>query len=264
MKVAPRPTPDKPVVEPVEDAPAESVDLDQPTSSHPLRTVAIIAVICAFFGLIFAGLTAQPDPAGEAWNLAMTTGPDEAKSHYIMYTDLMCPYCDVFSRAVTEHWDEFQDYLAEHKILFEVRMTDLIYEGHDSAQSRVAGEASYCAARQGKFWDFYHAALTSLWDDYHSKGIGSSKTAPPITDMPDDYWVQIGREAGLDSDGSAFADCVANHEALDELDNNTRRASLVSNGLPSFKFNKFTTSGFSETWDWTYVQLMLDAGLSKS
>lgn len=224
------------------------------------RTVAIVIVIFVFVGLIFASLTSKPDPAGEAWTAAMTTGPDEAKSHYIMYTDLMCPYCDVFSRETMAHWDEFQEYLAEHKILFEIRMTDMLYEGNGSERSRDAGEAAYCAARENKFWEFYHGALSALWDDYHSKGIGSSKTAPPITNMPDDYWIKVGQKAGL---GEQFESCVNNHETAEELDYNTRRAAQVSTGLPSFKFNKFATSGFSDTWDWNYVKMMLDAGLNK-
>lgn len=225
-----------------------------------IRTVAIIAVVCAFVALIFISLTSRPAPVEQAWTPAMTTGPDEAKGHYIMYTDIMCPYCDVFSRETLAHWDEFQSYLDEHKILFEVRITDLLYEGSNSEESRRSGEAAYCAARENKFWEFYHGALTALWNDYHSKGIGSSKSAPPITNMPDDYWLKIGQKAGL---GAQFETCLKNHETRDELDNNTRRASQVAAGLPSFKFNKFTTSGFSDTWDWTYVKMMLDAGQGK-
>lgn len=229
-------------------------------SGRIIRTIAIVAVVCAFIGLIFASLISQPSPAGQAWTAAMTTGPEDAKSHYVMYTDLMCPYCDVFSREVMAHWDEFQAYLSEHNILFEIRMTDMLYEGSNVEKSREAGEASYCAARENKFWEFYHGALKALWDDYHSKGIGSSKTAPPIKDMPDDYWLKVGQQVGL---GEQFANCLKNHESVDDLDYNTRRASQVAAGLPSFKFNKFTTSGFSDTWDWSYVKMMLDAGLGK-
>lgn len=230
------------------------------TSSRIARTVAVIVVVIVFIALIFASLTSRPTPSDQAWTVAMTTGPGDANSHYIMYTDIMCPYCDVFSREAMNHWDEFQAYLAEHKILFEIRMTDMLYEGTGSEMSRTAGEAAYCAAREDGFWDFYHGALSALWDDYHSKGIGSSKTAPSITNMPDDYWLKIGQKAGL---GETFASCLSTHEALEDLDYNTRRASQVATGLPFFQFNKFTTSGFSDTWDWAYVKMMLDAGLGK-
>lgn len=227
-------------------------------SARGLVTIAIIAVVGLLLGAIFMSLTSSPDPAEETWSIATTTGPEDARLHYIMYTDLMCPYCDVFSREIMNHWDEFQSYLDEHKILFEVRVTDLLYTGGSSDYSRTAGEAAYCATRADHFWEFYHAALASLWSDYQSKGIGSSKTALPITNMPDDYWLKVGASAGLDED---FANCLKNHEAVDELDYNTRRASQVTTGLPSFKFHRFATSGFSDTWDWAYVKMMLDAGL---
>lgn len=234
--------------------------METKSSGRIILTVAIIAVICAFVALIFISLTSRPAPADQAWTAAMTTGPEDASSHYIMYTDIMCPYCTVFSREAMNHWDEFQEYLNEHKILFEIRMTDMIYEGNDVAMSRSAGEASYCAAREDKFWDFYHGALAALWDDYQSKGIGVSKSSPAITNMPEDYWLKVGQKVGL---GEDFENCVNNHETLEELDRNTRRASQVAAGLPSFQFNKFSTSGFSDTWDWTYVKRMLDAGLGK-
>ncbi len=224
------------------------------------RTVAIVMVIFVFIGLMILNLTAKPSPSEQAWNQAATMGNPEAKNYYVMYTDIMCPYCDVFSRLTIEHSDEFEKYLADNDILFEVRLTDYLYEGSGSQASRDSAEAAYCAMRENKFWDFYHGAIQSLWDDYHSKGIGSSKNAPRITNMPDDYWVQIGHEAGL---GEDFDNCVANHETVDEIENNTRRALQVSEGMPYFKFNRFTTSGFDSNWGWDYVKLYLDAGLAK-
>ena len=109
--------------------------METKSSGRVIRTVAIVAVVCAFVALIFISLTSRPAPADQAWTAAMTTGPENASSHYIMYTDIMCPYCTVFSREAMNHWDEFQEYLNEHKILFEIRMTDMIYEGNDVAMS---------------------------------------------------------------------------------------------------------------------------------
>lgn len=222
-----------------------------------VRIIAICVVVVAFIALLFAS-TAKQTTADKIWNREMTVGSLEAKNYYIMYTDLMCPYCDVFSREILAHWDEFTDYLEENDILFEIRLTDALYEGGGSTYSRDAAEAAYCAKREDKFWDFYHGALTSLWDDYHSKGIGSSKGATPISGLPNDYWTEIGHEAGL---GETFDDCVAGRETADEVAENTRRAMQTADGMPSFKFNQFVTSGFSDEWDWTYVKRYLDAGL---
>lgn len=224
------------------------------------RTLAIIAVALVFIVLIVVSLTTKPAAGDQVWNEAATVGDMQAKNSYVMYTDLMCPYCDVFSRAIMDHWDEFETYIAENDILFEVRLTDYLYEGSKIEASRDAAEATYCAMHEDKFWDYYHAAIRSLWDDYHSKGIGSSKTATPIKDMPEDYWLVIGHEVGL---GEQFDKCVTEHETVDEIVENTKKALMVADGMPSFKFNRFTTSGFDNNWGWDYVKAYLDAGLGK-
>lgn len=229
------------------------------TKGRIWRTVAIIAVGAIFLLLLIISITSKPTPGDQVWNKATTVGNLEAKNYYIMYTDLMCPYCDVFSREAMNNWDDFEQFLADNDVLFEVRLTDYLYEGNNIQASRESAEAAYCATRENKFWDYYHEAISSLWKDYHSKGIGSSKNAPHITDMPDDYWLQIGHRIGL---GEQFDNCVKNHDTVAELENNTRRALQVSNGMPYFKFNRFTTSGFDNNWDYEYVKQYLNAGLS--
>lgn len=223
-----------------------------------LRVVAIIAVIALLFSIVIFSVSSHPSAESQVWNPETTVGELDAPNYYVMYTDLMCPYCDVFSRAVMEHWDEFTEYLANNKILFEIRLTDALYEGSGSRYSRDAAEAAYCAMHENKFWEYYHAALKALWDDYHSKGIGDSKTSPAIQNLPADYWTKIGHEVGL---GEKFDQCVSEHETVAEIENNTRRALQVSQGMPTFKFNRFTTSGFDNSWGWDYVKMYLDAGL---
>lgn len=226
-----------------------------------LRTVGIIAVIVALFALLILGSSTHRSAADQVWNKEATIGDIEAPNYYIMYTDLMCPYCDVFSRLVMNHWIDFQDYLAENKIVFEVRMTDYLYTGSsEMSYSRDAAEATYCALHEDKFWDYYHEALQALYDDYHSKGIGDSKTSPRIENLPEDYWLKIGHEVGL---GEKFDNCVKNHETSAEVEENTRKAAQVVQGMPYFKFNNFTNAGFDSSWDWEYVKLYLDSGLRK-
>lgn len=217
--------------------------------------IIIVVIVLIAIGFSMGQITVDP-----VWNSSMTIGDQDAPNHYIMYTDLLCPYCDVFSRAVLNHWDEFQEYLAENKIIFEIRLTDYLYEGNDIQYSRDSAEAAYCAAREDKFWDFYHGALTALWDDYQSKGIGNNKEATPITDLPSNYWQKIGKKAGL---GQDFEDCLKNHESLAEVESSTERALSVAQGMPYFKFNKFAQAGFDDKWDWDEVKLYLDAGLGK-
>lgn len=225
---------------------------------NKIRLIAIIGVIVVIFGLLFSSFAAQQNPSNKVWNTEATVGSAEANKFYVMYTDLLCPYCDVFSREVMWNWDEFTAFLEDHKILFEIRLTDYLYEGSDVQYSRDAAEAAYCAMHEDKFWDFYHEALQSLWDDYHSKGIGDSKTSPSIKDMPSDYFLKIGHEVGL---GESFDNCVKNHDTVAEIENNTRRALQVANGMPTFQFNKYTNYGFDSSWGWDYVKMYLEAGL---
>lgn len=226
-----------------------------------LKITAIIVVIVALFAIIIFGSSAQQSPAGQVWDEHKTIGSLDSPNYYIMYTDIMCPYCDVFSRNVMEHWDEFVSYLEENKILFEIRLTDYLYEGNGIQYSRDAAEAAYCAAREDKFWEFYHGAIEALWNDYHSKGIGDSKTSPSIKNLPDDYWLKIGHNADL---GESFDNCVNNHETVAEIEENTKRALQTAQGMPYFKFNRFTTAGFDSSWGWDYVKMYLDAGLKKT
>ncbi len=223
-----------------------------------IRIVAIVGIIGALFAVVLLNTSTKQRPSDQVWNEAATVGSLEAKNYYVMYTDLLCPYCDVFSRAVMDHWDEFEQYIADNDILFEIRLTDYLYEGSGVEYSRDAAEAAYCAMHEDKFWDFYHGALAALWKDYHSKGIGDSKTSPAIKNLPDDYWLKIGHNAGL---GEQFDNCVKNHETVAEIEKNTERAAQSTTGMPSFKFNRFSTSGFDNAWGWDYVLKYLDAGL---
>lgn len=227
-----------------------------------VRMAVIILIALVIFGLLFLASTAgKQSPAEQVWDEATTVGNLEAKNYYVMYTDLMCPYCDVFSREVMEHWDEFTEYLEENDILFEIRLTDYLYEGNGIQYSRDAAEGAYCAMREDKFWDYYHGALEALWKDYHSKGIGDSKTSPSISNLSKDYWRKIGHEVGL---GEDFDKCLKNHETVEEIEERTARALQAAEGMPYFKFNKFATSGFDNNWGWDYVLRYLDAGLGKT
>lgn len=228
------------------------------------RIGGIIAVTALIF-LVIATSIKPPSAAGSIWDTRTTVGDINNTKHYVMYTDIMCPYCDVFSRAVMDNEEEFKrDYIDGKKIVFEVRITDMLYEsnGERASSSRNSAEGAYCATEQDKFWDYYHAAIKSLWDDYHSKGIGSSKNAPAITGMGREYWEKVATKVdGLDQ--SAWRSCYNSHEQLEKIKANTEKASAQTNGgLPFFKFDKYTTSGFSDGWGWDYAKKILDAGLN--
>lgn len=195
-------------------------------------------------------------------------GDKKAKNHYIMMTDIMCPYCDVFSRLAMENQEKFDKYLKDHDIVFEVRVTDFLYENNMDKRgfSRMGAEAITCATNQNRFWDYYHQAIRRLWQDYHSKGIGSSKNAPAIKDLTSAYWESIASDVKLDN---SFKSCLSEHKMLETVKQNTADATTLMlrhnlGGMPSFKFNNFTSSGFDTNWDYSYVERYLAAGLDKN
>lgn len=228
-----------------------------------MKRIGRIVVVAAIFGVIFAAIImsgVKPvEVEGKIWTEGMVLGDVEtATRHYIVYTDLMCPYCNFYENVITSDEEEFLKYLADNKIAYEVRVTDMLYESSGVKMSRPAAEAAYCAAREGKFFDFYHEFLERIFKDYYAKGIGNSKTASPISDMTRDYFKEIGEDAGL---SEKFVSCYENEETLSEVQEKTIKASAVASGMPTFVFGKFTTGGFDPSWDWEVVKSMLDEGL---
>lgn len=227
-----------------------------------IRWIGVVAVIGLLFGVIFANM-GNTDHTDAVWDEAATVGKMDAKNYFIFYTDLACPYCSAFSLALHQNQEEFErDYINGKDILYEVRVTDFLYEygEHRPEMSRWGAEGVYCAANEGKFWEYYYGALDTLNADYFSAGIGVSKTAPAITDMTADYWLNIGKSLGLSED---FESCFSEHKMLEKVQENTAKAATqVQGGLPYFKFGKFATGGFDTAWGWDYAKKYLDAGLN--
>ena len=223
------------------------------------RIIALIAVFALILIAIVSSSVNQVNVSEEIWNPAMTAGNvDDAIRHYIVYTDLMCPYCNYYGRVIWENDEEFKKYIEDNKIAYEIRVTDMLYESSGVQMSRPAAEGAYCAARENRFWDYYHAALDHIFEDYYWKGIGYSKTAPMITDMDRDYWYNIGKEIGL---SDSFKTCFKESEAVPEIEENTMKVATTTSGLPYFTFGKFSTGGFDPGWEWDTVQTLLNQGL---
>ena len=94
-----------------------------------IRIIAIVAVVGLLLSLIIYNATKPVDYT--PWNEAMTLGNKEtAKHHFIMYTDIFCPYCDKFSNALRANAEEFQKtYLEDNNVFFEIRITDSVQHG---------------------------------------------------------------------------------------------------------------------------------------
>jgi protein-disulfide isomerase len=223
-----------------------------------IRIVTIIAVIGLIFAAIIASTTAKPSNAEKVWDKEMTIGNLEAKNYFIIYSDLVCPYCVAFENAILEHEEEFQKYLEDNDILLEIRLSDFLYEFGETnpINSRYSAVASYCARDAGKFWDYYNLAITTLWNDYFKT---SGKAAfTQISKLDKNYWINLGKKVGLDEE---FASCVETDSPLEEIKANAKKTAKLVTGLPSFKLNSYSPPGFSLSGTWEDVKAYFDAGL---
>ncbi len=223
-----------------------------------LRIIGIIGIVVLIFFTIATSMNTKTSNAENVWDEKTTIGNLDAKNYFIVYSDLVCPYCIAFENAIVEHEEEFQKYLQENDILYEVRISDFLYEYGETnpINSRYSAVATYCAKNEDKFWDYYNLAVTTVWNDYF-KSSGKSAVSS-MSKLDKEYWINIGKKVGL---GDTFETCVKNDEPLTEIKENAAKTAKLANGMPYFKFNKYTSSGFDLSWGWEYVQMYFKAGL---
>lgn len=222
------------------------------------RIFGIIAVAVVIIAAIVASMNNTPSNSDRVWDEQMTVGNIEAKNYFIVYSDLVCPYCIAFENAIVEHEEEFQKYLEENDILFEVRLSDFLYEYGETnpVNSRYSALGAYCAKNEGKFWDYYNLAVSSVWNDYF-KASGKA-AASKMSKLGKEYWINIGKQVSL---GEDFENCVKSESTLDEIKTNAAKTAKLARGMPYFKFNDYTSSGFDLSWDYQYVLMYFQAGL---
>lgn len=222
-----------------------------------LRILGIVLLVGILGAAIISSMV-KPSNSEKVWDEQMTVGNPEAKNYFIIYSDIMCPYCIAFENAIFEHEEEFEKYIEENDILVEVRLSDFLYEYGEARaiNSRYSALGTYCAKNEGKFWDYYKTAVTTVWNDYF-KSSGKSAFAD-LNSKDKKYWIQLGKKIGL---GDEFESCVENDEPLEEIVRNAEKTTKLASGMPFFKFNKYTNSGFALEWGWEYVLLYFKAGL---
>ena len=203
-------------------------------------------------------MNVKPSNSDRIWDEQTIIGDIDAKNYFIIYSDIMCPYCVAFENAIFENEEAFENYIKEHDIVVEVRLADFLYEYGEARAigSRYSALGSYCAKNEGKFWDYYKLAITTVWNDYF-KSSGKSAFSE-LNSLSKDYWIDLGKQIGL---GETFETCVKNDEPLDDIIANAAKMTKLINGMPYFKFNNYTNSGFSLSWGWEYVLMYFQAGL---
>ncbi len=222
------------------------------------RILGVIAVVALLAGAIIFSMK-KPSTAELIWDKDTVIGSPDAKNHFIIYSDLLCPYCVAFENAMAENEESVEEYAAEHDVAIEVRVSEFLYRYGESRpiNSHYSAEAVFCAKKEGKFWDYYNSAIQAVWNEYFAKmGKGAFLE---MAQLDKDYWVNIGKKVGL---GEKFENCVYNDETASEVLKITEKtAKLVNGGMPYFKFNEWETSGFDLSWGYEHVLQYFEAGL---
>ena len=222
------------------------------------RIIGVVAVLGVLIAAIVTSMTHKTPNSEIVWDKDMTVGNMDAKNYFIIYSDIACPYCLAFENAIVEHEEEFKEYIEKNDILVEVRLSDFMYEygQSQSIQSRYSAEAIYCAKNEGKFWDYYNNLIVKVWNGWFKD---SGKAAyNEFNKIEKEYYIKAGKEVGL---GETFEACVENEEPLADIVKNAQKMAKLVDGMPHFKFNNYTPSGFDLNWGWEYVKLFFDSGL---
>ena len=223
------------------------------------RIFGVVAVVGVLVAAIFFSMQ-KPAAGGSVWDKDTTLGKQDAKNHFIIYSDILCPYCVAFENAMMEHEEELKEYIEKHDILIEVRLSDFLYEYGEMQpiNSRYSAVATFCAKKEGKFWDYYNHTISEVWNSYFK--VSGKAAFTEMQSLDKDYWISLGKEVGL---GDSFETCVRNDETLSEVTKTaSKTAKAIDGGMPYFKFNNYATSGFDLSWGWDYVLKYFEAGLS--
>lgn len=236
-----------------------------------LRPLILIFLFSILIISIILNVNKKPSTSESVWNKNLTLGDLNSKNHYIIYSDFGCPYCMIIARQLYKNQDELEKtYIKSKNILLELRVTEFIYQASQKQQSylsRQGGKASYCAAKESKFWDFYHLVIDTFWEKYQSKGIAVSSNSKPIPDLPDSFWLELGKQANLSDN---FKTCYEQNESLPELENATKKyfkhmEQTQSGGMPYMQFNKYSFNGIPAGTDfnkgWENIKMLLENGL---
>ncbi|MBQ6410085.1 thioredoxin domain-containing protein [Candidatus Saccharibacteria bacterium] len=222
------------------------------------RILGLIVIVVAIFAAMIISFNQKTPNSEKVWDKDTTVGNMEAQNYFIIYSDIVCPYCVAFENAIIEHEDEFQEYIEKNDILVEIRLSDFLYEYGQSnpISSRYSAEAVYCAKKEGKFWDYYNHVIPYVWNNYFA--VSGKNAFAELNAKKKDFWINIGKEAGL---GENFANCVNNSESLDEVIEIAAKTVKNIDGMPYFKFNKYIFSGFSLDQGWDHVKMHFAEGL---
>lgn len=191
--------------------------------------IAVIAGIVVAAGAA-AAFAATPAPKSEDDSTAIIDrlsaptipavqalgGPD-APITIVEFGDYLCTYCHRFHEETRDQL--ITNYVDTGKVRFIFK--DFPINDHLDGGSSLAAQASYCAADQGKFWEF-HEWVYDNWGGEKAGWITKESMA------------EYARNAGV-QDAGAFSECLDSNKYAGVVSGNYDLARSVGlSGTPSF------------------------------
>jgi protein-disulfide isomerase len=157
-------------------------------------------------------------------------GDPNAKVKIVEYSDFQCPYCKEFADQTLQ--SIVDAYITTGKVYYTSRsMGNFVSQniGSGGTESRDAAEAAYCAADQGKFWEYSEAAFAN----WKGEEVGSF-SSQRLND--------IAQSLGLDM--NKFSSCMKSHTHRNQVNQDYSDGLAAGvNATPSFLINGKLVSG---------------------
>lgn len=166
-------------------------------------------------------------------NINMSEGATNAPVKMVEYADFLCPYCSKFAHSVMPQIK--QNYIDTNKVHLEFRPVAII-----TGDSERAAEGAYCAAEQGKFWNYYQAAYDATWNGYYAHGVKPAQV--PI--FRGSALMTIAKSAQLNT--TQFMSCLDSGKYGQAVAKSTKAFENSGfNGTPAFIINSTHYTGYA-------------------
>jgi protein-disulfide isomerase len=191
----------------------------RPSGAPVVLWVVIGAVVLVVIGVILLQMQSLNRPVATSGRLTEGTswGPADAPVKIVEYSDFGCTYCRLF--ALNQGKLLREEYEKTGKVRFDYK--SFIIEGPNT---REAANAAYCAADQGRFWDYYEVL-------FNRSGTGPVESVFSRTALKN-YAAQIGL------DTAQFGRCVDSGQHIPDVQaQHTEGARLGVQATPTFFIN---------------------------
>lgn len=217
--------------------------------------ISVVALVVAGF-LIYPSLMQARAPVGEIIRITpearpmvdgAAIGDPDAPVRIEVFEDFQCPACRTYSQDIEPRIVE--NHVATGEVYYVFRQFPFLDDRFSTKESDQSANASYCAADQGRFWD-YHDMLFANWKNENQGAYSDNRL--------------VAFAEALDLDMNEFNACFNANRHKDKIDQDLadgRRLGVT--GTPSILVNgEILTPGFVPSYE--QIQQAVQAALAAS